>query len=185
MVKWASIMGLALVAAGPLAAQTTPATPRDGPARVPVLQALYDCRSLTDAAQRLACFDARVAAVETAETARDIRVIDRAEVRETRRGLFGLSLGNLGSIFGRDDSRDAPSRPDEVEQIEATIASVGTNASGRWVLILDNQQRWVQTGGSTGRSPRTGMPVVIRRAALGSFIATVADRPGIRVIRER
>ena len=179
-----ALASTALLFAVPAAAQEAP---REGRARAPQLQAVYDCRAITDAAQRLACFDRQVAALETAETARDVAVIDREEVRRTRRGLFGFSLGNLGSIFGGGDDNDNDERAvaDRVEQIEAVISTVGRDRSGNMILVLDNDQRWVQTDASGGRSPRAGQNVVIRRASLGGFIASVEGRAGFRVRRER
>lgn len=180
-----AVAGLLLLAgtSGAMAQQAA-----DAPPRAPVLAQLYECRAITDPAARLACFDTRVAAVESAEAARDIRVIDRAQVRETRRGLFGLSL-NLGSLFGGDDNEqggaEGDAGSDVVQQIEGTLASVSRGPTGRIVYVLDNGQRWVQTDNPRGRTPRAGQPIVIRRGSLGSFIANIDGRAGVRVMRER
>lgn len=148
-----------------------------------VMQQLYECRTIADPVERLACYDARVSAVQNAEAARDIRVVDREQVRETRRGLFGISLGGIGDIFGGDDD---DSGDDAVNQIEATLSAVERNGSGRLVYTLDNGQVWVQTDSSApGRSPRAGQAVVVRRASLGSFMISVEGRPGVRVQRIR
>ncbi|MEQ1509917.1 MAG: hypothetical protein ABL909_05875 [Sphingopyxis sp.] len=154
---------------------------QDAPPRVQVLQQLYDCRTITDPAERLACYDRQIGVLQSAENAHDIRVVDREQVRETRRGLFGISLGGIGNIFGGDDNE-----PDAVEQIEATLSTVGRNGLAKWVYTLDNGQVWVQTDGtSPGRSPHAGQHVVVRRSTFGSYIITVEGRPGIRVRRER
>ena len=50
-----------------------------------------------------------------------------------------------------------------------------------WQKIVDFFART----GRGGRTPRAGEAVVIRRGALGSFIANIGDRPGIRVMRQR
>jgi hypothetical protein len=180
-------LGGLILAAAPVAAQE-----RDGSARPAVLQALYDCRTITDPAQRLACFEAQTAALEAAETSRDVRIVSREELRRAQRGLFGLSLPNLGNLFGggnRDedgeDGEDGGRDPDVVQEITAAIREIGRDASGRLVLVLDNGQRWIQTDTVGGRSPRAGQNVRIRRAALGSFIASVEERPGFRVRRDR
>lgn len=182
-------IGLAFVASALLMAGGAHAqeTERNARPRAPQLQAVYDCRTLTDPAARLACFDRQIAALEAAEAARDLTVIDREEVRRTRRGLFGFSLGNLGSIFGGgdDDDDDARAAEDRVEQIEAVVREVGRDRSGKLVLVLDNGQRWVQTDSGGGRQPRAGNRVVISRASLGGFIASVEGRAGFRVRRER
>lgn len=178
------LAGSALLCAGTAAAQQPENNARP---RAPQLQAVYDCRALTDPAARLACFDQQVAALEAAEAARDVTVIDREEVRRTRRGLFGFSLGDLGSIFGGgdEDEDDERAAADRVEQIAAVIREVGRDRSGKLILVLDNGQRWVQTDSGGGRQPRPGQNVVISRASLGGFIASVEGRAGFRVRRER
>jgi hypothetical protein len=164
----------------------TPAVAQDddeAPARVPVIQQLYDCRAVADPAARLACFDRQVAAMETAETARDIRIVDRATVRETRRGLFGFSLENLNLFGGGDDDEDEPS--EQVTQIESTIASISVNSDRKYVFTLANGQRWLQTDPPRGRSPQVGMTITISRASLGGYNANINDRPAVRVLRQQ
>ena len=65
------------------------------------------------------------------------------------------------------------------------IAGLSTDSTGRRMFILDNEQQWVQTEGGRGRAPRVGMRITIRRAALGSYTASVEDRPAVRVMRVR
>ena len=164
-----------------VAAQTNATS--DAP--IAVLQQLYDCRAITDEAARLTCYDARVGALQTAESARDIRVVDREQVRETRRGLFGLSLPNIGEIFGGDDDSEQ-GEADAVNELTATLSAVTRDGSAHWNYTLDNGQLWIQTDSSApGRSPRAGQSVVIRRAAMGSFMINVEGRPGVRVRRAR
>ncbi len=181
-----AIISLAMFGGTAATAQSSPV--QEAPPRVEVLQQLYDCRAIADPAQRLACYDARVGALQTAESARDIRVVDREQVRQTRRGLFGLSLPNIGNIFGdgNDDATAAAADSDGVNEIAATLSAIGNNGLGRWVYTLDNGQVWLQTDTSApGRAPRAGQSVVIRRAALGSFMISVEGRSGVRVRRER
>lgn len=174
----------ALALPGPACADAPP--PAD--TRVAVIQQLFDCRSVGDPTERLACYDRQVAAVEAAETARDIRIVDREQVRETRRGLFGFSLGSL-SIFGGgndDDRQDSRTNPEIVQEIEAKISAVDQDSTGRWVFALDNGQRWVQQNAEAiGRTPHVGNSIRIRRAAFGTFMANIEDRPGFRIRRER
>jgi hypothetical protein len=179
----ALILGMAVILTAPAIAQDSRA-----PQRPAVLQSLYECRAITDPAQRLACFEQRTTALEQAENARDVRIVSREEVRRAQRGLFGLSLPNLGNLFGggdEDDDREGAAEPEVIQEIEALVREVGRDVSGRLVLVLDNGQRWVQTDTVGGRSPRAGQNVRIRRASLGSFIASVEGRPGFRVRRER
>lgn len=177
----AMVAALALATALPATAQD-----RDGGRqRAPVVQQLLDCRAVTDPAERLACFDRQVAAFAAAEQGRDIMIADRAQVRETRRGLFGLSLGDLNIFGGGGDDDEQEAERDIVQQIEGTLREVGRDTSGRLVIVLDNGQRWIQTDTVGGRQPRAGQAVVIRRASLGSFMASVEGRPGFRVRRDR
>lgn len=154
----------------------------DAPARVPLIQQLYDCRAIADPAARLACFDRQVAAMETAESARDIRIIDREAVRETRRGLFGFSLGSI-NIFGGGDDEEEPE--EQVTSIESTITGISMNGDGKYVFRLANEQRWYQTDPPRGRSPQVGMSITIRRASLGGYLANINERPAVRVMRQQ
>lgn len=165
---------------------TAPATAQDSddaPRRVPLIQQLYDCRAITDASERLACYDRQVAAMETAEGARDIRIVDREAVRETRRGLFGLNLGNL-NIFG-GGGNDEEEAAEAVTQIDSTITGITVNGDGKLVFALANDQRWLQTDPPRGRRPQVGMTIIIRRGSLGSYIANINDRPAVRVLRQQ
>ena len=151
------------------------------PERPEVLNQLTACRTVTDNTERLACFDRQVAALEAAERAREIAVVDRGQIRRTRRSLFGLRLPDLG-IFGDDDDEGEDGAA--VSEINSTIRSVGSNADGRMVYRLEDNSVWVQTEGRTG-FPRAGEAIRIRRGPLGSYLANVAGRPAVRVVRER
>src|SRR5690606_15796466 len=76
---------LAAAAAGASAlAQTAP------PERAATVQALADCRKLSEDSARLACYDKAVAALDQAEARGDIVVVDRDQARKVRRQAFGL-----------------------------------------------------------------------------------------------
>jgi len=151
------------------------------PERPEVLNQLTACRTIADNVERLACFDRQVAALEAAERAREIAVVDRGQIRRARRSLFGLRLPDLG-IFGGDNDEGEDGAA--VNEINSTIRSVGTNADNRMVYRLEDNSVWVQTEGRAG-FPRAGEAIRIRRGPLGSFLANVAGRPAVRVVRER
>jgi hypothetical protein len=151
------------------------------PERPEVLNQVTACRSVADNAERLACFDRQVAALEAAERSREIAVVDRGQIRRARRSLFGLRLPDLG-IFGDDEDEGEDGAA--VNEINSTIRSVGTSADNRMVYRLEDNSVWVQTEGRTG-FPRAGEAIRIRRGPLGSFLASVAGRPAVRVVRER
>jgi hypothetical protein len=152
------------------------------PQRPEVLNQLTACRSITDNSERLACYDRQVAALEAAEASREIAVVDRTQIRRTRRSLFGLRLPDLG-IFG--DDTDQSEDGAAVNEINSTIQAITSGADGRVHYILVEGGTWVQTEGRRGQPARVGQTIRIRRGPLGSFMATINDRAGVRVMRIR
>lgn len=170
----------ALAGAASSADAQTP--PRDiTPERPEVLSRVTACRAISGAAERLACFDREVAALEAAAASREIAVVDREEVRRARRSLFGLRLPDLG-VFG-DDSDEAEDRA-AVREINSTVASFFSGADGRMNYALADGSVWVQTDGRRQR-PSRGDAIRIRRGAMGSYIANIEERAGFRVVRQR
>lgn len=169
---------IALVIATPAAAQKPPQAP---PA---VVQKLLDCRSLTDATQRLACLDAGVAALAGAVERRDVVMADKEQVKQARRSLFGITLPSF-NLFG--DGNDDKARSDErgvINEIESTLAGARPGPGNNWRLVLEDGSVWVQTDARVmPRDPRSGMKIKIRRAAMGSFLANVDGQIAVRVRR--
>ncbi|WP_211051430.1 hypothetical protein [Parasphingorhabdus halotolerans] len=140
---------------------------------------LIACKTLPDASARLACYDAKVAALETAQTNNEVVIADREQVREARKGLFGLSLPRI-NLFGGDGDEGS-----DIAQIDGVIKSAKTSRSGKWLITLEDGAVWQQTDAprSTMRQPKPGDSITIERAALGSFLAKVNDGRGFKVIR--
>ena len=162
--------------AAPAAAQQRSAAPQ----RPELFEALMRCRTVTDSAARLQCFDTAAANLQQAAERRDVVVVDRAQVRENRRRLFGLPLPDLGGIFGGGGDGE-----DEVDHIESTVASAQQGGMGRWVITLEDGSTWAQTDDLivAGR-PRRGNRVRVERGALGSFRMRINGQPAIRVRRQ-
>lgn len=159
----------------------TPAQAKNESAPRPVLfQKLIDCRTIADGTARLACYDAQVASLDEAESRNEVVVLDKAQAKKAHKGLFGLNLPDLG-LFG---GSKAGQPVEQLDEIESVIRSASTNANGKWVLIIEDGAKWVQADTDSPRTPKAGMPIRIRRAALGSFFANIAGRPAIRVRRE-
>ena len=167
------------------AAAATPALAQDiqdvTPERPEVIERITACRSIAESAERLACFDRAVTALEAAAAAREIAVVDREQVRRARRSLFGLRLPDLG-IFGDDDDEGEDSAA--IREITSTIASFYTGADGRMAFVLADGSVWVQTDGRRQR-PRRGEPIRVRRGPIGSYIASIDERAGVHVVRQR
>lgn len=144
----------------------------------PAFKQVVDCRSIADQAQRLACYDARVAELEAAASRNEVVIVDRNQIRKTKRTLFGLPLPNL-AIFGDSDG-DA----DGVTRLETTIRSVRETGDGKWLITLEEGGTWMQTDSrELIVDPEPGAKITVRRAALGSYLANVAGQPAIRVKR--
>jgi hypothetical protein len=147
--------------------------------RAGLLQGLIDCRKLTDAAARLACYDAAAGAMDQAEAKGDLVVIDREQARSVRRQGFGFNLPSL-SLFERGET------PEEVDRVVLTVDSARRDGSGKWILRMEGGQVWRQIDtGELGRDPRAGSTVRVRRATLGSYLLSVEGaRGGIKVHRD-
>ena len=150
--------------------------PKEGPPPAQVT-GLLNCRSVTDSAERLACYDKAAAAMGDAVARRDLVVFDRESVKKTKRGLFGFAIPNLG-VFGDDDDEV------EIKQIEGTIASFSHNADGGYVFRLADGSRWSQQDGKPlAIPPQNGDKVVVKKGALGAYFLSVAKQPGVKVKR--
>ncbi|HEX9932171.1 MAG TPA: hypothetical protein VGB08_04965 [Allosphingosinicella sp.] len=157
------------------------ASAQDRPAERPrpeVMTRVVQCRAITGSAERLACFDREVAAMDAAAASGNLVAMDRQQVRRTRRSLFGLALPNL-DVFGDDGQGD-----EEAARLEGTVRSASQNANGRWIIVLDDGARWIQTDTRTlGIPPRAGQTIRIRRASLGSYFANISNQTAIRMRR--
>jgi len=138
-------------------------------------QALMNCRTITNSAERLACYDAKAAALDGAEKAGDVVIADREQLRETSKGLFGFGALKL-PIIGTRSNLETP------DQIEAKIAGARSLGYGKWEIALDNNMRW-RTTEPVPSDPRIGDPVVIRAGAFTSFFIRVRGARGVRGLR--
>jgi hypothetical protein len=170
------ILVAASLAALPAAAHAQPAQAQ----RPELFEALVRCRTITNDAERLTCFDRAAASLQEAAERRDLVVVDRQQVRESRRRLFGLPLPRL-PIFGGGDDDDE----EEIRQIDSLVASAYQHGNGQWVVRLEDGSTWAQTDDNliAGR-PRPGQPVRVTRAALGTYMMRVNGQPGVRVRRQ-
>jgi hypothetical protein len=145
--------------------------------RPPVFEALVNCRAIADPAERLTCYDSKVAAMDEAEKKDELVLADKASMKEARRGLFGFSIPKL-KIFGNDGKQD------EKFELTATIDSAYQASYGKWTIVLEDGARWVQIDTQAVRkNPARGMEVKIREAAMGSYFANIAGQRAIRMRR--
>jgi hypothetical protein len=160
----------ALLVAG--AAEAKPTPPTGTPASV---QQLIACRSITDSAQRLACYDRESAALDKAIATKDVVVIDKARANATKRSLFGFSIPDFGGLFGAGE---------DIKQIETTVTTAASNGEGGWTVKLADGSMWTQSDDTPiALPPQHGDKVVIKRGALGAFFMELGKQPGVKVRR--
>lgn len=153
------------------------------PGEAKVVQEINACRSIADPTQRLACFDRTAAALVNATRNREVVVLDEQEVKRTERSLFGFSLPKL-SLFGGGgkDGKTDDARP-SIDQIESKITAMAQAGYGKWAFSLEDGSRWETIEMSTTLRPRVGDRIVIKRAALGSFRASIKGADLVRIRR--
>ena len=145
--------------------------------RAALVQQLTDCRKLSEDAARLACYDTATAALEQAEAKGDIVVVDREQARTVRRQAFGFSLPSM-AMFERGEEKE------QIDNVSGKIASARQDAAGKWVLRLEDGAVWQQVDAQElSLYPKPGQSVTIRKATLGSFLASVERRRAFRVRR--
>jgi hypothetical protein len=170
-------MGKYLIAAAALAMVGASAAAKNPiPTQVPPqLQRLLACRSMSDGAARLACFDREAGAAAQGFARGDIVAVDREKIRSTKKTLFGLAMPNLG-LFGDDGN--------ELKQVEGVLAGAGFNRDGGYIFRLQDGARWSQTDDKPlALPPRPGDKVVVKRGTMGSYFLTVGRQPGVKVQR--
>ena len=137
-----------------------------------VLDSFGRCRSIPDAAARLACFDEAAAVLEASVKAKDIRIVDRSDVRKARRSLFGLNVPDLGVLGGADSGeREA------FTEINTTVRAARAAANGRAEITLADEGAAVwQTTDPMPFPPKSGAKIRIRKGAMGAFFLNVEGR---------
>lgn len=168
-VVWGAIVlaGAPVLAAGPTA-----------PERSNAADAVIRCRAIANDKERLRCFDTAVRAFDGAITTRSVVVVDRARIEQERRLRFGE----------RRRAADLPTLQDpagnRLESVTGTLAQASQAGDGNWIFALADGSRWQQTDGLRfAVAPRAGEPVVVKRAALGTYKLTVGRQPAVRVRR--
>jgi len=133
----------------------------------------HPCAPLSDASQRLACYDA---AFPRPADVRPEPVVDEA-ARASSLQEFGLSKEQLRQ---RDPERAREVMPD---QLQAIVAGVAYRQTGERLISLEGKQVWLLTEVTSKGQLSVGDSVVIRRAALGSFMLVTPG--GVRLRARR
>lgn len=122
------------------------------------------CRAITDAAQRLQCYDSSVSALADANDKKTIIVADRDNVR----------LRRPSPLAGPDGT--------ELVQLTGTVVAIGRLGDGHVTFTLDSGSSWTQTDDAPVPGKlKPGEKATIKHGALGSYIGTLQGRPGFKV----
>ncbi|MEA3543545.1 MAG: hypothetical protein U9R77_15710 [Pseudomonadota bacterium] len=170
------------IAALPLLTGPVQAAPKAKPPQAELFTNLLQCRSITADADRLACFDRQVGAMEAASQRDEVVVLDKGELNKTRKTLFGFSFPKLPFLAGGDDA-DETKEVEGVSHIQAKIASLRSLGYGKWQIELEDGAQWMTTEAVTGRNPKVGQSIEIKRAAMGSFMGKIEGGRTIRMKR--
>lgn len=172
-IRACALAGFALFAVVPASAKDEEPAKRAAP-----VQQIYDCRTIANDAERLACFDRGVAALAVAEEKREVTFADKETIKKTRRGLFGFSLPRIGLFGGGED--------EEVREIEAIVKSASIDRSGKYRIVMQDGAVWQQIDTTRlPRDPKPGQTVKIKVASMGSYFANVDAQRAIRMKRDR
>lgn len=176
MTRWLTALGgftlVGMALAGPAAAKTQPLANAAPPK---IFTDVLQCRTITDAAARLACFDQSVGTLAAAQQSKDLFIADKDAVQEARRGLFGFNLPKM-NIFGDDDMEK------DVKAIESTLSAVIQGSKG-YIFVLKDGARWMQTDSAYMDKPKIGSTIRISRGTFGSYFGAIGKNPGVRVER--
>jgi hypothetical protein len=171
------IVSIAAFAACVLAAPTMADDNEEAKTTPKIFQDVVDCRKIEADYERLACYDRNVTALELAQQTKQVFVADKEQVEKSRRGLFGFSLPKI-KIFG-----DGGSDGTDIGSITAKITSARENA-GKYIFTLDDGAIWAQTEqGYIGLTPKPGQEILIKRAAMGSYLGKVSNGRAFRIKR--
>ena len=162
------ITGTAIAVATPLLAQ--PAPP---PTAKPIAE-LQRCRTITDAAARLACYDSSVAALSAATAANELVIVERQDVRKARKGLFGFALPSLGFLDGqRNDVADQ----EDASRLETTITAARSIGYGKYRFTVASGGTWENTAAATAfTDPEAGDAIVLEKGSLGGYFVRFVNK---------
>jgi hypothetical protein len=175
MHRMMKLQGLALVLAA--SASAGAAWSADPTGTAPAVQAVIQCRDITDPTQRLACYDKTVSAMAGANAKGDLLTLDKEQRTVIRHQAFGFTMPSFG-LFDKGE------RPEEASKATFKIAQAWKDLEGHWNFKLETGALWRQTDtNELYRDPHAGSVADISKGALNSFFMKVDGQQAIRVMR--
>ena len=109
-------------------------------------------------------------------------------------GLFAVGASGQGipspaapgSGWTKDESRRMPTRPTELGYIVGSVLKISVNKeNNRFIITLDNGQRWSQIQTKPDVVLAVGDEVRIQKSSIGSYMLTTEKGVETRVRRDR
>ena len=89
------------------------------------LQAIYACKSISSAQERLACYDNSVGRFEEAEKSGEVVTVSKTAIENVEREAFGFNLPSLPSLSrifgGNSTSNDKPKKVEKENDLTAPV----------------------------------------------------------------
>lgn len=142
---------------------------------------LEACRAEPDDARRLACYDR---AMDRPSEIAASTPVDKPAPAETKDLTPEERFGRSGAMAREEiDRQTEESR--ELGELTAKVTEIWTRSDGLMVLTLDNGQTWSMNRPDPFFRIKTGDPVKIQPAALGSFLLSGPSKRSTRVTRTK
>lgn len=139
------------------------------------------CRLIPDDAERLACYDSifgrpsgDVAVPDSAETPREIAPVAGSKGSGTP-SAAATSPTSAAQDFGLTEEQRIRRKDDAApatEMIESHVAAVERRARDRFLLTLENGQKWTLVEPTPIQRFYAGDAITIRKAAFNSYLAS-------------
>jgi len=148
-------------------------TPSLAAEQVSPLSAIYACTSISDATDRLACFDKNVPVLKVKEDKKEIIAIDAEGVKAIERDSFGFSLPSLPKLgLFTPDSKN----PEKGAKF-FKVKSMSKHRNGV-TLTMENGHIWRQINGDLGYIPKGELTAKIKPASLNTFFISLKNEKG-------
>ena len=148
-----------------------------------VLKSLNACQAVKDVAERAACYDAAVAALNNAVKTGEVVIVEKKQAEKARREAFGFNLPSL-AIFDRAAGGGTKEAAKPLDSVTGQVKRASRDGLDKWVIELGDGAVWRQIDNEPiSPAPKPGAPVEIRRASMGSYFMKVGSARGVRARR--
>lgn len=151
---------------------------------------LIACASKVDDAERLACYDSVVKALNSeARAASEAREAEAKAARAAAEASAAAAAAAAAAQAEADRKASFGKSVDQaagVTEITATVTELLTDGNRKSVFVLDNGQIWRHADGPALPNIKAGTQVTLKKGALGSFrLVPVGSNRSVQVVRMR